>query len=402
MAKISIDQMRTRILQIGIILFCIFLLHSTIYAQEDEQGLKDATVQENALQESQQEQAGSPIDGQQGPGESIWRAKVEEVLIEEQRHLPGLNITSLYQSLRAQILEGPRENDIAIVENDYIPLRAGDKFFLSYLVTINGDELYTVKELDRKGAIYFFMALFVLVILVFGGLQGLRSLIGLAGSFFVILYFILPKLLAGASPMLTSIAFSILILVFAIYVTHGINRKSSAALAGTIITIVLSAVLAHFAVVATKLSGFIEDSAVFLNLQTGGRLNFQGLLLGAIIIGTLGILDDISITQTSAVEEIVKMDKKLSHKEVYARAMRIGKDHVGAIVNTLALAYAGAALPLLLLFYDSGESPVMILNREIFATEIIRTIVGSIGIILAVPITTAIAIMLIAKTKPQE
>lgn len=330
--------------------------------------------------------------------QGTWHAKVVHILSDEQKRLPGLDIDTRVQKIEAEILEGPQKGKIVTIENDFIPLDEGDKFFLNYLITINGNEMYGVQELDRRGALFFFIALFVLAVLIFGGLQGLRSLLTLAGSFLILFYFLFPRLLAGTSPVLVSTIFALGVLIFAIYLTHGLNKKSTAALLGTSITILLTILLADFAVKATKLSGFIEDSSIYLNLNTGGSLDFRGLLLGAIIIGVLGILDDVAITQAAAVKELYHTAPHLTRKEIYRKALNVGKEHVGALVNTLALAYAGAALPLLLLFYNA-ESSLLTINREIFAAEIIRTIVGSTAIILAVPITTAIATILLVKKK---
>jgi uncharacterized membrane protein len=352
-----------------ILSFVVFLFSNIVHAQEIHQDLQ-----------------------------GTWPAKVVQILSDEQKHLPGLDIDTRVQKIEAEILEGPQKGKVVTLENDFIPLNEGDKFFLNYLITINGDEMYGVQEPDRIGALFFFIALFVLVVLIFGGLQGLRSLLALASSFLILFYFLFPRLLAGASPVLVSTIFALAVLVFAIYLTHGFNKKSTAALLGTLVTILLTLLLADFAVKATKLSGFIEEASIYLNLNTGGSLDFRGLLLGAIIIGVLGILDDIAITQAAAVKELHHTAPHLTRKEIYRKALNVGKEHVGALVNTLALAYAGAALPLLLLFYNS-ESSLLTINREIFAAEIIRTIVGSTAIILAVPITTAIATVLLIKEK---
>jgi uncharacterized membrane protein len=285
------------------------------------------------------------------------------------------------------------------IENDYIQLKEGDRFFLNYLVSAEGHELYSVQEVDRRGTIFIFVGIFIAVVLVFGGLQGLRSLVALAGSLLIIFYLLLPQILNQASPLLVSAVFSALILTCAIYITHGFNRKATAALAACLLAILVTIALASIAVQATRLTGFADDAAIYLNLDTRGRLDFSGLFLAAIIIGVLGILDDIAITQASAVEELMRANAGLSRREIYKRAMKIGREHVGALINTLALAYTGTALPLLLLLQNSGADPLMLMNREIFAAEIIRTIVGSTGIILTVPIATLLAVMLLAPKK---
>ena len=330
-----------------------------------------------------------------------WNTKVVEIIEQGERDIPGFDIDTFYQIIDAEILEGTRKGEIITINNDFVRLEKGDKFFVNYLLNPDGSEVYSMSEPDRRIPLYFFIGLFVLVILFFGKFQGLRSLLSLAGSFFVIIFFLLPNILNGANPVVISVIASTVILVLAIYLTHGVNKKSTSALLGTIITIFFTGILASVAVNVCKFSGFASDESVYLNIVTGGQINFNGLLLGAIIIGVLGILDDIAITQASAVKELHGAAPHLSRKDIYRKSLRIGREHVGALVNTLALAYAGAAMPLLLLVYSSGFTS-MILNKEIFATEVIRTIVGSIGLILAVPITTLIAVLMLVKNKAVE
>jgi uncharacterized membrane protein len=164
----------------------------------------------------------------------------------------------------------------------------------------------------------------------------------------------------------------------------------------------ITSLLATWAVYITKLSGFSEEASVYLNFNTGGNLNFSGLLLGAIIIGVLGVLDDIAVTQSAVVTELFDSNKNISRHEVYRRAMRVGKEHVGALVNTLVLAYTGTALPLLLLFSIYEYKFTTVINMEIFATEIIRTIIGSIGLVLTVPIVTLLAVVYLKDYKPKN
>jgi uncharacterized membrane protein len=185
------------------------------------------------------------------------------------------------------------------------------------------------------------------------------------------------------------------ILFLAIYLTHGFNKESSVAFMGTVLAVILTGILAYVGVSLARLSGFASDEAVYLNFNTRGMLDFAGLLLGGMMIGVLGVLDDIAITQAAVVSEIYNSAPHLSRKDVYKKALRVGKEHVGALVNTLALAYTGASLPLLLLFSTSDSSTTSIINQEIFATEIIRTVVGSIGLILTVPITTLLAVYIL-------
>jgi len=332
----------------------------------------------------------------------MFRLKVLDITQEGERPIIGTDAKAFFQNIRGEVLSGEKKGDTIELENDRMRLRVGDTIFVRALEAPTGETFYTVDDVDRRNSLFFFVGLFMLLVIVFGGKQGIRALMSLAGSFFVIFYFLLPSILSGVSPLLVSAGVSIVILVIAIYFTHGLTRTSTAALLGTIVTICVTVLLALISVRATRLSGFTDDTSVFLNFNTAGALDFQGLLLGAIIIGVLGLLDDIAITQAAAVKEIFHVDASLSRKDVYARALRIGKEHVGALVNTLALAYTGAALPLLLLFYGSEASVFLIINREIFASEIIRTMVGSIGIILAVPITTGLAVLFLVQKKRRD
>lgn len=227
----------------------------------------------------------------------------------------------------------------------------------------------------------------------------MRGLISLVGSLALIFYILLPGLLKGISPVLLSIGVSSLIIILGSYITHGFNRTTTTAVIGMIATIIVTGTLATIAVGATSLTGFADEEAVYLNFNTGGTLDFAGLLLGAILIGLLGTLYDAAISQAIAVEEIHITNPTLTKKEVYKKVLRIGREHIGALVDTLAIAYVGAALPLLLLFIHASDSSfAMIINREIFATEIIRIVIGSIGVVLAVPFTTFVSTwMLVGK-----
>jgi len=329
--------------------------------------------------------------------QSTWRAEVIEITDEHTVTVPGSDVENTVQTVTARILGGEQDGEWVTFENDYIQLKEGTVFYLNHLKTIDGREYYLVREIDRRGSMALVFGLFAGVILLFGGMQGLRSLLSLAGSLLVIIYILVPGLVGGFSPIPTSILVAGLVLFFAIFFTHGFNKGSVVAFVGTLCAVILTGILAYISIGITGLTGFTSDETTYLNLNTGGQLDFVGLLLAAIIIGALGALDDIAVTQVAVVRELRDSNDTLSKWDVYRRALRVGKEHVGALVNTLVLAYTGAALPLILLFSLSESSIVSIINREIFATEIIRSLVGSIGLVLAVPITTLLAAFWIRK-----
>ena len=324
----------------------------------------------------------------------VWRARMVEVVSQATEEPEG-TVEAPFQVIRAELLSGSKKGERVEVVNDHLKLSPGDTFFLQYVNDLEGEESYQALDRDRLPVLLALFAVFALVIVAFGGVQGVRSILSLAGSFFVILYLLLPQLLKGAPPVLMSILVAGIVLVLALYSTHGWRRTTHAAFLGTIATVTLTGILATLAVRVAELTGFSSDEAVYLNTTLGGTLDARGLLLGGIIIGILGILDDIAITQASVVAELKSAANRLSKAEIYARALRVGKEHVGALVNTLALAYTGSALPLLLLFVSDKTPALVALNGELVATEIVRTIVGSLGLVMAVPITTALAVIMV-------
>ncbi|MCE9628652.1 MAG: YibE/F family protein [Candidatus Vogelbacteria bacterium] len=334
--------------------------------------------------------------------QGTYRGKVIEILAEEWREIPGTETDHLYQTIKAEILDGPQVGKILTIENDYLELDKGNKFYFNYNIDLGGQETYGIVNIDRRDSLILLTTIFILAVVVFGGWQGVRALFALVGSFFVIVFILMPGLLNGWNPLLASFLVASGILFAAIFFTHGFNRESAVAYGGTMIAVLLTGIFAILAVHWTDLSGFAAEESVYLNFNTQGSLDFTALLLGAIIIGVLGVLDDIAVTQAAVVTELFNSNPKITRQEAYKRALRVGREHVGALVNTLVLAYTGAALPLLLYFYLSPVSFGATVNSEIFATEIVRMIVGSIGLIMTVPIVTLLAVIYLKDYKPKD
>lgn len=325
--------------------------------------------------------------------QGTWRGKVLEVISSEKKIIPGTDTEHLYQKISAKIIDGPQEGKVVTIENDYLTLKVGNKFYFNYLKDVGGGENYVVTNIDRRDSLFWLVILFIFVIVLFGGWQGLRSLIALVGSFFAIFYILIPGLLNGWSPLIASFFVASGILFVAIFFTHGFNRESLIAYVGTMLSVLFTGLFAIYIVGATSLTGFASEESTYLNIGTKGSLDFTGLLLGAIIIGFLGVLDDIAVTQAAVVSELYDSNPNISKVEVYKRAMRVGREHVGALVNTLILAYTGASLPILLYFKMSDMNFTTIINLESFSTEIVRSIVGSMGLILTVPIVTILSVI---------
>lgn len=329
------------------------------------------------------------------------KAKVLEVISQVSGDLDGIGIQSSRQSIKVQILTGDEKGKEVTFNNDYVMLSKGEVFFIDHTINSDdGSDYYKVNDPNRLPVLYILIGLFLVVVIVFGGIQGIRGLASLAGSFLLILFVLVPAILNGYSPVFVSIGVSSLIIIIGSYITHGFNKTTTAAVFGMLITVIITGVLAHFAVVGTHLTGLTEE-AVYLNSSTAGSIDLVGLLFGGIMIGLLGVLYDISISQAISVEELHKIAPHVPRRNIYKRAIRIGREHIGALVDTLAIAYVGAALPLLLLVHHfgatGGAGQVPIINQEIFATEIVRILIGSIGLILAVPITTFISSYMLIK-----
>jgi uncharacterized membrane protein len=328
----------------------------------------------------------------------VLRGEVVEIIKEEERDVLGTETKGIYQEVELKILSSDKKGQKIKAQNDFLKLKVGDVVYVNHIVTMDGVDLWTVLEVDRRMYLLGLFLLFVVTSFVFAGSHGLKAVGALLISVFIILYGFLPSILSGVlQPFSLSIIFGVLILALTMFLTHGFNKTTSIALLGTAGGIICAGVLSFIAIPLLKLSGFSSDESVFLNFTQAGHLNMADLLLGSIIIGMLGILDDVAITQVSAVEEMYQLEPKIAFKDLFNKAYRIGKHHIGSLINTLSLAYVGASLPLLLLFSLSDTSPIILVNREVFATEITRTLLGSIGLILTVPITTFLAVYVVKR-----
>jgi uncharacterized membrane protein len=307
-----------------------------------------------------------------------------------------------YQVARVELLEGeykgiPMEMDYGkrqvLAKATY--LQPGDQVLVS--IGKRPDGVLTVYFADfvRTNSLLWLTAIFAGTILLISRWKGLRSLISMAFSLMVIIGFIIPHILAGEDPLRVSIIGSIMLLSVTLYLTYGWNLKTHAAVVSMVIVLLITGILAGLAVFFTRLTGSGDENSLFLMQMLNTPINLRGLLLGGMIIGALGVLDDLVTTQASAVFELHHANPSFEFRELFRSAMRIGQDHVAATVNTLVLAYAGASLPMLLMFSLGRGDYGYLVNFEFVAEEIVRTLVGSLGLVSAVPLTTAIAILFV-------
>jgi len=308
------------------------------------------------------------------------------------------------EDVSLRITSGPTAGDepeIQVTPSAGTPrLRAGDRIVVGYDDAAEPGFEYYFADYQRRGPLLVLAALFAASVLLLGWFKGLRALLGAAVSLVALATFLLPALLSGDSPLLVALVTASAVAFAAIYLAHGLNHQSTVAYLGTAASLLLTGVLASIFVEASQFSGLADEEATFLQISAG-QVDLAGLLLAGIVIGTLGVLDDVTVTQVSAVWELRHTDPGLSPRRLYGSALRIGRDHIASTVNTLVLAYAGASLPLLLLFSQSGQPVDDVLNGEVVAVEVVRALVGSIGLVAAVPITTALAVLAVTRTEAE-
>lgn len=285
------------------------------------------------------------------------------------------------------------------------PVHVGDRIRVAEAQPVPGYDLpdvtdYTLVDFQRGGALLALFGLFAFLVLAFSRLRGALSLVGLGASLAVILLFVVPAILNGRPPVAVAVAGSLAVMLVTILLAHGRGPKSIAALLGTTASLLLTALLALVFARAARLTGLAGEEAFALRLADPD-VSLQGLLIAGMVIGALGVLDDVTVSQSSTVFALRAANPGLGFRELFGRAMDVGRDHVSATVNTLVLAYAGASLPVLLIF-ASGALPIgQALSLEIVSEQVVATLVGSIGLIAAVPFTTAVAALLALHT-PRE
>lgn len=282
-----------------------------------------------------------------------------------------------------------------IQEEDKV--HVGQKIILKKSYGTEGEN-YNIYDNDRTAPILYVLFFFIGVVILFARWKGVTSVIGLAVSIFVITGFIVPRIVAGSSPFVITLIGSLIIASTSLFLAHGFNVRTKVAWYSTLISLAFAIGISWLAVVMTGLTGSSSEEIMYLQSSGLPHIPLQGLLLGGIIIGTLGVLDDVTTAQAATVYEIHRANSSFHFKELYNRGLAVGREHIVSLVNTLVLAYAGTSLPLLLLFSINQDTPWWaIVNSEFFVEEIVRTLAGSIALVLAVPISTALAAFIFTK-----
>ena len=309
----------------------------------------------------------------------------EIVVVPDSGDLEGESVT---------IVAGPQAARSGVQEGDAVKVAAIPQ-------PEGADPVLSWVGVERNLPIGLLTIVFAIVVAVVARLRGVLALVGLVFAAFVVGKFMLPALLSGESGAAVALTGSTVIMFVVLYLTHGVSIRTSTALAGTLLGIACTALLGWWAIDAARLSGVVgEEGEILASIVPG--VNFQGLLMSAVIIAGLGVLNDVTITQSSAIWELRAAGPELTRRQLLASGMRIGRDHIASTIYTIIFAYAGTGLLLLLLLsvYDRGLG--MALFDESFGEEAARTLVTAVGLVLAVPATTAVAAATVAGPTPER
>jgi uncharacterized membrane protein len=327
--------------------------------------------------------------------ESYNQGKIISILSQKTQTIDGM--TSLEQKFKVQLLDGKEKGKTVVIEmlgdsKTSQKLNSGDMVVVGSKQYVKGTQ-YSIYEPYRLNYLFLVLIAFILLIGFVGGKKGIGAIIGLGVSLAIIGLWIIPQILHGQDPLQTCLIGAFVILVFTTYIAHGISLKTTVAIIGTTLAFLFAAWLATTLVGLMQATGLGSEDVYNLQIGSTSPINAQGLLLGGILIATLGALNDITTTQSMTIFTLVKENPKQKLSELFGKGMDIGKEHIASLINTLILAFAGSSLAVLIFFeLNPLHLPIwVILNNETTMEEIIKSLVGSSALILAVPITTFIA-----------
>ena len=321
-------------------------------------------------------------------------ARVYEAVVDEVTGAPCQANSDLQcVEIAFRLTQGPDAGSVFpmtyVVSETSPSFSVGERVVLNYQEGVDLEFRYAYADRQRRPVLLWLGVLFAVVVVMLGRMRGLAALVGLAASIVVLLQFVIPAILDGRNPLLVAVVGSAVIAYLALYAAHGFTRMTTVALLGTLAALALTALLSWLVVGVAHFSGLTADEAFIITIA--GHFDLSGLILAGIVLGALGAIDDITVTQASTVWELHALRPDLGRGALVRSGMKVGRDHVASTVNTLLLAYAGAAMPLLLFFVLADQSIGTVLNSEIVAVEVVRTLVGSIGLVSAVPLTTWLA-----------
>lgn len=384
-----------RMLFLLLIILSISSLPSPLFAIEEtdldtmQEGLEQRgdgnLVQDRTVEESQE----------------VWKGEIlEQKEVDCGMITQGQEIKCF--SYDIEILSGEHEGEIVEtmptwINNEEDLFEEGSKVYVSKTQDLEGDEVWTVESYSREGSLLFLGLIFVVVIVLVTGLRGVTSTVGLLISFFTLYLFAIPRMNMGANFLLISLATLFVLLCASTFVTYGLNIKSLIAFVSTFLGILIIASIGYIVVSSLNISGSGEEASAMLFDTTAGAVKLSSVFLFSILVGALGVLDDVTVGQASSMMELYETDRSLTAKELFKKSMNIGKDHISSMVNTLFIAYAGSSFSLVMLLSANNPDFRILINTGFIVEEIVRTLVASIGLVLIVPLTSFLASRIIVK-----
>ncbi len=387
--------------------FCAVILFSILFVSINRPVMaqSDNFIDNSVWGDTQAPSASQTQSQDKNSSSSEITYEAQIIKIDEEKPVVVMGNKQTYQKLELKITKGPEKDKIITVENGNLPLanvvkyKLHDRVSVSVEKDLSGNNIYNINDFIRTDSLLLLLIIFIVITIIIARFKGLTSILSMGITFGVIFKFILPQILNGQNPIIIAIIGSLIIIPVTFYLAHGFNKKTTIAILGTFIAMIITGVLASIFVELSRLTGLASEEAGFIAQVKQGSLNMKGLLLAGMMIGAVGVLDDITVAQAAIVEQLKAASEKLNLWDLYNRSMKIGQDHITSMVNTLVLVYAGASLPLLLIFVDNPHPFSEIINYEFIAEEVIRTMVGSIGLVLAVPVTTFLAALMFRQIK---
>jgi len=399
-----------------VILFCLFAL-SPIGAQAQESNtLQDSYphVEENYFDQPQKDDQSSELDQNIVDQNQISQTDSPEVkqdfytatvLNIEQKTDPSTGQQGKVKTVTLKITSGDKKGEE--IKSSWLPASAEDEKIFSLKqndmvivqhTKMDNMESWSIMDKQRIGVFWWLLAFLVIILIAISRWYGLKSLVTLFLTALVVLYFLVPQIVKGTDPLMITIIAVGFFIIPSLLLSHGFNKKTYIAIAGILFSAIIVGIMAKLTINWAQLTGISTEETFYINLGDV-KINLLNLLLAGIILGTVGVMDDIALTQSSVALELKKANPDLSWREIFKKAMKVGNDHISSVINTLFLAYVGASLPLILLLTQQKIPFMIAMQREFVATEIIRILIGTIGLVLTVPLTTIIAALIFTKTR---
>jgi uncharacterized membrane protein len=341
-----------------------------------------------------------PVFAQSEQSES-YKGQVEKVNIVDCENDVQENYVCYTYDVTILDTEEQVETMTVMLEEGDRPFEVGDKVYLTYMEGLGGNDIWSITGYARGTSVLVWSLLFVLLIFLIGGVKSLGSILSLILSFGVIYLFIIPQIINTGKVVLIGYIGVFLILVLGMYLSHGFKKTTTLALLSSLIGVGIVSVLSLLLLEIFNINGLGEETAFLLSSQMEGSINVKMLFYTSILIGAVGVLDDVTVGQVSSMNEIYEANREVSAAELYKRTMNVGKEHIASMINTLFIVYAGASLPLVLLMYLSNRDIGTLVSIDMISEEIVRTLAISISLLLVVPISTYISSLLLKRVKEQ-